>query len=189
MFNIDKRILNFLVIIVLTALTFWWTFFIFHQPIEWQIVAGVIIVRIFASLLIFKDYSLSWSKATQRTFLLKSIVYIAAFVVYFPIFYGKVRFSLLASELFLYLFSINFLMYVYYYLINKNTTTKTKSAVIYGAGKAGIKLEEEFVNSEYRVKYFADDDPILQKRSIDGIRILSKEALKNTISKNGKLDL
>lgn len=189
MFNIDKRVLNFLVIIVLTALTFWWTFFIFHQPIEWQIVAGVIIVRIFASLLIFKDYSLSWSKATQRTFLLKSIVYIAAFIVYFPIFYGKVRFSLLASELFLYLFSINFLMYVYYYIINKNTTIKTKSAVIYGAGKAGIKLEEEFINSEYKVKYFADDDPILQKRSIDGIKILSKEVLKNTISKNGKLDL
>ncbi|MDD2653430.1 MAG: nucleoside-diphosphate sugar epimerase/dehydratase [Sulfurimonas sp.] len=189
MFYIDKRILNFLVIIFLSVLTFWWTFFIFHQPIEWQVVAGVIAVRIFASLLIFKDYSLSWSKATQRTFLLKSVVYIAAFLVYAPFFYAKVRFSLLASELFSYLFSINFLMYVYYYFINKNRTTKTKSAVIYGAGKAGIKLEEEFANSEYKVKYFVDDDVILQKRSIDGIRILSKEELKERISKNGKLDL
>lgn len=189
MFYIDKRILNFLVIIFLTILTFWWTFFIFHQPIEWQVVAGVVVVRILASLLIFKDYSLSWSKATQRTFLLKSVVYIAAFLVYVPFFYAKVRFSLLTSELFLYLFSINFLMYVYYYFINKNTTTKTKSAVIYGAGKAGIKLEEEFADSEYKVKYFVDDDVILQKRSIDGVRIVSKEELKERITKNGKLDL
>ena len=189
MFYIDKRILNFLVIIFLTILTFWWTFFIFHQPIEWQVVAGVIVVRILASLLIFKDYSLSWSKATQRTFLLKSVVYIAAFLVYAPLFYAKVRFSLLASELFLYLFSINFLMYVYYYFVNKNTTTKTKSAVIYGAGKAGIKLEEEFADSEYKVKYFVDDDVILQKRSIDGVRIVSKEELKERITNNGKLDL
>ncbi|WP_294933120.1 nucleoside-diphosphate sugar epimerase/dehydratase [Sulfurimonas sp.] len=188
-FNIDKRILNFLVIIILTTLTFWWTFFIFHTPVSWQVIAGVIIVRIFASLLIFKDYSLSWSKATQRTFLLKSMVYMAAFVVYFPFFYGKVHFSLLASELFLYLFGINFLMYVYYYFINKNTMAKTKAAVIYGAGKAGIKLEEEFINSEYKVKYFVDDDPILQKRSIDSIKIVSKEVLKKIISKNGKLDL
>lgn len=189
MFYIDKRILNFLVIIFLTILTFWWTFFIFHQPMEWQVVTGVVVVRILASLLIFKDYSLSWSKATQKTFLLKSVVYIAAFLIYAPFFYAKVRFSLLASELFSYLFSINFLMYVYYYLINKNTTTKTKSAVIYGAGKAGIKLEEEFADSEYKVKYFVDDDAILQKRSIDGIRIVSKEELKERITKNGKLDL
>lgn len=189
MFNIDKRILNFLVIIILTILTFWWTFFIFHQPIEWQVVAGVIIIRIFASLLIFKDYSLSWSKATQRTFLLKSIVYISAFLIYLPVFYGKVRFALLVSELFLYLFSMNFLMYLYYYYINRNKTAKTKTAVIYGAGKAGIKLEEEFLDSEFKVRYFVDDDPVLQKRSIDGIRILSKDALKNIISRNGKLDL
>lgn len=189
MFYIDKRILNFLVIIVLTTATFLWTFFIFHQPFIWQVVAGVVGVRILASLLIFKDYSLSWSKATQRTFLLKSIVYIIAFLLYSPLFYGKVRFALLVSELSLYLFSINFLMYVYHYVINKNKTTKTKSAVIYGAGKAGIKLEEEFVSTEYRVKYFVDDDVILQKRSIDGIKILSKDAIKENILKIGKLDL
>lgn len=186
---IDKRILNFLVIITLTFITFAWTFFIFHQPFCFQVVLGVIAIRMVASFLILKDYSLSWSKATQRTFIIKSIVYIVAFLVYLPIFYGKVRFALLVSELFLYLFAINFLMYSYHYIINRSRTLKTKSVVIYGAGKAGIKLEEEFRNSEYKVTYFVDDDKILHKRSIDGVKILSKDELKDIISKNGKIDL
>ncbi|MDY0320102.1 MAG: nucleoside-diphosphate sugar epimerase/dehydratase [Arcobacteraceae bacterium] len=186
---IDKRILNFLVIITLTFVTFAWTFFIFHQPFCFQVVLGVIAIRMVASFLILKDYSLSWSKATQRTFIIKSIVYIVAFLVYLPIFYGKVRFALLVSELFLYLFAINFLMYSYHYIINRSRTLKTKSVVIYGAGKAGIKLEEEFRNSEYKVTYFVDDDKILHKRSIDGVKILSKDELKDIISKNGKIDL
>jgi FlaA1/EpsC-like NDP-sugar epimerase len=146
-------------------------------------------VRMLASFFIFKDYSLSWSKATQRTFIIKSIVYIVAFVVYAPFLYGKVVLVLLISELFLYLFAINFLMYSYHYIINRSKTLKTKSVVIYGAGKAGIKLEEEFRNSEYKVTHFVDDDKILHKRSIDGIKILSKDELKDTISKNGKIDL
>ena len=189
MFFIDKRILNFLVIITLTVATFVWTFFIFKKPVLWEVVGIVIVVRMIASLLILKDYSLSWSKATQRTFIIKSIVYISAFVVYIPFLYGKLPLALLASELFLYLFSINFLMYSYHYIINRSKVSKTKSVVIYGAGKAGIKLEEEFRNSEYKVAYFVDDDKILQKRSIDGVKILSKDALKEIISKNGKLDL
>ncbi|MDD3476950.1 MAG: polysaccharide biosynthesis protein, partial [Sulfurimonas sp.] len=63
MFFIDKRILNFLVIITLTFVTFAWTFFIFHQPFCFQVVLGVIAIRMVASFLILKDYSLSWSKA------------------------------------------------------------------------------------------------------------------------------
>ncbi|WP_345980692.1 nucleoside-diphosphate sugar epimerase/dehydratase [Sulfurimonas sp. HSL3-2] len=186
---VDKRILNFIVIITLTFITFAWTFFIFHMPFNINVVLIVLGVRVLASLLIFKDYSLSWSKATQKTFLLKSLVYIAAFSIYLPVLYGKVRFAFLASELFLYLFSINFAMYLYYYLVNKSQISKSKTVVIYGAGKAGIKLEEEFSHSEYKVKYFVDDDKILQKRSIDGIRIVSKEELKEKIEQDNKLDL
>lgn len=188
MFYLDKRILNFLVIIALTFATFWWTFFIFHIPFDLKLVLSVIAIRMLASLLIFNDYSLSWSKASQKSFILKSIVYITAFLVYFPIFYGKLRFAFLASELFLYLFSINFIMYMYYYLINKSRITKTKSVVIYGAGRAGIKLESEFLNTEYRVKYFVDDDKIIQNRSIDSIKVLSKQKLKEKIGDN-KFDL
>lgn len=188
MFSIDKRILNFLVIITLTFATFWWTFFIFHIPFDFKVVISVIFVRMLASVFIFNDYSLSWSKASQKSFIIKSMVYIAAFVVYMPFFYGKVRFSFLASELFLYLFSINFIMYMYYYIINKSRVIKTKSVVIYGAGRAGIKLESEFIDTQYRVKYFVDDDKIIQNRSIDGIRVISKQKLKDKIGEE-KFDL
>ncbi|QOY53417.1 UDP-N-acetylglucosamine 4,6-dehydratase (configuration-retaining) [Candidatus Sulfurimonas baltica] len=186
--NIDKRILNFLVIIIFTFGTFWWTFFIFHIPFNFNLVLSVVVVRMVASAFIFNDYSLSWSKASQKTFIIKSFVYISAFFVYFPIFYGEVRFSFLASELFLYLFAINFTMYFYYYLINRSQIAKTKSVVIYGAGRAGIKLESEFINTAYKVKYFVDDDKIIQNRSIDAIRVISKQKLKEKIG-DDKFDL
>lgn len=188
MLYINKRILNFLVIIIFSFITFWWTFFIFHQPFDINVVLSVILIRVVASRFIFDDYSLAWSKATQKSFLIKSIVNIAAFIVYLPVFYGKVRFSFLVSELLLYLFVVNFTMYLYYYFMNKSRITKTKTVVIYGAGRAGIKLEAEFMNSEYRVKYFVDDDKIIQNRSIDAIKVISKESLKEKIS-GTKLDL
>ncbi|MFA7090249.1 MAG: nucleoside-diphosphate sugar epimerase/dehydratase, partial [Arcobacteraceae bacterium] len=189
MLRIDKRILNFLVITVLTVITFWWTFFIFHQDMIWEVVAFALGVRILASIFIFKDYSLSWSKATTRTFLIKTVVYFVAFIVYAPFLYGKVRFALLASEAAFYLLAITFLMYAYHFIMNRNTIYKNKIAVIYGAGKAGIKLEEEFRNSAFKVKYFVDDDPILQKRSIDGVKIISKDELKRIIQKQKKYEL
>ena len=181
MFTLDKRVLNILVIVFLSFITFYWTFFIFHQKPILSIIFGVIAIRIISSFLIYKDYSLSWSKSTTRTFLIKSIVYLAAFVVYLPIYYGEVRFALLASELFLYLFCINFLMYSYNYFVNKCKVVKDKRIVIYGAGKAGTKLGEEYRNSQYNIKYFIDDSKTLQKRSIDGVQILSKSKLKKII--------
>ncbi|WP_321777762.1 UDP-N-acetylglucosamine 4,6-dehydratase (configuration-retaining) [Sulfurimonas sp.] len=186
--DIDKRILNFLVIISFTFITFWWTFFIFHQSFDIGIVISVIIIRMIASRLIYNDYSLSWSKASQKSFLIKSIVNIAAFLIYLPIFYGKIRFSFMVSELFIYLFTINFTMYAYYYLINKSRVQKTKFVVIYGAGKAGIKLESEFSNSEYKVRFFIDDDKIIQNRSIDAIKVISKDTLKQNMI-DAKYDL
>jgi FlaA1/EpsC-like NDP-sugar epimerase len=185
---LDKRILNLLVITFLTFVTFTWSFWIFHLPFDVKLIVSVIFLRILASVLIFKDYSLSWSKATQKTFLIKSIVYIAAFCAYMPFYHGTYRISFLLSELFLFLFSINFCMYVYYLFINRSRVKKAKSLVIYGAGRAGLKLEEEYRDTEYRLKYFVDDDKALQKRSIDSVHILSKEALKERIGE-GKLDL
>jgi len=186
--HIDKRILNFLVIILLSTITFLWTFWIFHTEFPINTVIIVITIRLVASFLIFKDYSLSWSKATQKTFLIKSTVYLLAFSIYMPIFYGEIPISLFVSELFLYLFLINLLMYSYHYYWNTHKIAKTKEAIIYGAGRAGLKLEEEFSVSEYKVKYFVDDDTLLHKRSIDAIRIISKSALKEKL-KDTKLDL
>ena len=178
---IDKRVINFLVIFVLTFITFGWTFFIFHKPFVPIIVFGVAIARILASLLILRDYTQSWSKASQKTYIIKSIVALGAFVIYMPFLYGIVPVSFLVSELFFYLFMITFIVYVYYFIVNKSKVAKTKEVVIYGAGQAGLKLESEYRNSSYKVKYFIDDSSSLQKRTIDGIRILSRdEAIETT---------
>lgn len=179
--RIDKRILNFLVIIVLTFSTFWWTFFIFHMPFSLEVVLVALASRFIASFLIFKDYSLSWSKVSQKTYLIKSAVYIVPFLLYAPYLHGQISFSFLTSELFLYLFSINFFMYTYYFIRNRSSIEKTKQVVIFGAGKAGIKLESEYAHSEYKVKYFVDDDRIIQNRSIDAVTVLSRENLKNKL--------
>lgn len=176
--NIDKRLLNVFIIISLTLLTYSWTFWIFHQSIDFNVIMIVCCIRIFASIFFFKDFSLSWSKVTQKTFLLKSVVYIAAFCIYAPIFYTKVRLALMLSELFFYLFSITFIMYFYYFLVNRSHKIKNKTLVIYGAGKSGLKLEEEYRDTAYQICYFIDDDKRLQKRSIDGLRIISQDELK-----------
>jgi len=170
---LDKRFLNFLVIIGLSFITFLWSFKVFHWDFNISIVAVVIASRILASFLIFKDYSQSWSKVSPKTFLLKSIVYIVAFIPYMSYFYGHVAISFLASELFVYMFSINFMMYGYNYFINRSAISKDKRVVIYGAGKAGIQLTQEFSRSQYRVISYLDDDTILQGRSIDAIKIRS----------------
>ncbi|MBD3795994.1 MAG: polysaccharide biosynthesis protein, partial [Epsilonproteobacteria bacterium] len=174
--------------IVLSFITFWWTSFIFHLDMAWNVIVTIIGFRILASLLIFKDFSLSWSKATQKTFLIKTIVVGVPTVISMGVFYGNVRLAFLISEASFYLVSISLAMYSYYYYINRSGVSKTKSLVIYGAGKAGMKLEDEFRNSEYKVKYFVDDDTIRQGRSIDGIKVISKPKLKELIGEN-KIDL
>ena len=188
MINVDKRILNFLVIIFLSIITFSWSFFIFKLPNDYSIILIVILIRFVCSYFILKDYSQSWSKTSSKSFLIKSIVYISAFVIYIPFIYGKYRISFMLSELFLYIFSISFLMYCYNYLINKSKTSKSKNIVIYGAGKAGLQLENEFTSSEYKVVCFIDDNKVLQNRSIDGISILSSEIYNKKYS-NKKFDI
>ena len=185
---LDKRVLNYLVIFILSIMTFWWTFFIFHIEYDIETVLIVALIRMLASRAIFNDYSLSWSKASPKTFLIKSFVYIVSFLIYMPLFYTKITTSFMISELFLYLFSINFITYVYYYLINKSRVEKTKSLVVYGAGRAGIKLESEFSHGKYKVVYFVDDDKNIQNRSIDAVEVISRERLKKEIG-DIKLDL
>ncbi len=187
---IDKRFLNILIIILLSFVSFSWTFFIFHQPFILRVVLWVILVRVIASILLFKDFSLSWSKVTPKTFLLKSVVYMSAFVVYMPFFYKHLNVYFFLSELFFYLFVMNFSMYLYYLIRNRSKIKKVKSLVVYGAGRAGLRLEEEYKDSEYRINYFVDDDKSLQKRSIDGIKIISKDQLKEKVFSRGeKFDL
>ena len=187
LFDFDKRILNILIIVILSFFTLSWTFFIFHQTFVLRAFLIVVVIRILASAFVFKDYSLSWSKATQKTFLIKSLVNIVAFLIYMPLFYTHITVAFFLSELFLYLFFINFLMYSYYLYKNRSLVEKDKTLVIYGAGKAGLKLEEEYQNSNFKIRYFIDDDKTLQKRSVDGIKIISAKKLLNKL--DSKLDL
>lgn len=179
--RIDRRFLNFCIIAVVSLITFSWTFFIFHKPFDWILVLVVIGLRMLASLLIFRDYASSWRRSTQMTFLLKGFVYTVAFVVYLPIFYKRIEFALLVSELLFFVVSIIFLVSIYNYVMNKTRRPKTKSVVIFGAGEAGSKLREELANSDYKVEYFIDDADYLRGRNIDRVRILSREEFKKEV--------
>ena len=179
---INKVSLNFLVIIILTFVSFYWSFWVLHQDFLLVPVLTVILIRSIASLLIFRDYSASWSKASARAFLIKTLVNGVAFIIYMPIFYGQIRISLLVSELFIYLFGINFLMYSYQYISNFRPKTKKKKLLIFGAGQAGSQLATELDISQYQLKAFIDDDKQLQHRSINGTQILSREAFKNNFN-------
>ncbi|MCF6172614.1 MAG: polysaccharide biosynthesis protein, partial [Campylobacteraceae bacterium] len=55
--------------------------------------------------------------------------------------------------------------------------------------RAGLSLEEEYRNTNYKIKYFIDDDKALQKRSIDSVKIISKEELKTKVKNGDKFDL
>ena len=173
-----KTFLNFLVIIVLTIITFLWTTFIFHAQFLFEVCFIIIIFRIISSIFIFKDYSLSWSKATQKTFLIKSIVVLLPMLFYTPLFYGEVRIAFMITEGMSYLVSMSFLMYSYAYYINKSKVKKSKSLVIFGAGSAGTKLESEYKNSKYKIKFFIDDNSSIQGRSIDSIPIVPRYTVK-----------
>ena len=116
----NKSILNFLVIISLSTCTFAWTSFIFKMSFEWHVLIVIIICRILASLFLFRDYSLSWSKATQKTFLFKCIIVAVPLCIYVPIFYTQVYIVFMISEAINYLVAMTFVMYSYFYYVVRN---------------------------------------------------------------------
>ncbi|MCT7471107.1 UDP-N-acetylglucosamine 4,6-dehydratase (configuration-retaining) [Aliarcobacter cryaerophilus] len=174
---LDKRFLGVIVNIAVSLFSLFLVAHLLHKDITIVIIGIVIGFRILASFLLFDDYKLSWSKASTKTGLMKIVLSTIAFLVYVPILYYfySVPFNLLFIDLVFYTFMINILVYVYKYFYSIKGNKKTKSLVIYGAGKAGLQLQREFLNSEYKLICFIDDDEILHHRSIDGISIFSKE--------------
>ena len=178
---------NILISSALTTMTFLWTFWIFHQSFLIIPVLIVIGLRLLFSRLILNDYSSSWSKASPKAFLIKTLVGISAFVVYVLFFHGEIRIALLMSELFIYLFSVNFLMYSYQYLLSYKRRDYQKSLVIFGAGEAGCQIASEFNKySQYQLKAFVDDKQTMQGRSINGIRVFNRH---NLTKKYSQIDL
>ncbi|MCT7481718.1 UDP-N-acetylglucosamine 4,6-dehydratase (configuration-retaining) [Aliarcobacter cryaerophilus] len=173
----DKRFLGVIVNIVVSIFSLYLVAFLLNIELSFTILVVVIGFRILASFVLFDDYKLSWSKASTKTGLMKIVLSAIAFLVYAPILYYfySVPLNFLFIDLVFYAFLINILVYVYKYFYSIKGNKKTKTFVIYGAGKAGLQLQREFLNSEYKLICFIDDDEILHHRSIDGISIFSKE--------------
>lgn len=186
----DKRFLGILVTIVISTFSLYLVAFLINKNISLIALSTIIITRTIFSFLLFDDYKLSWSKASTKTGLMKIILALISFMIYMPILYYfyAVSFNLLFIDLIFYTFIINILVYVYKYYHSVGKNKKTKNLVIYGAGKAGLQLQREFLSSEYKLVCFIDDDEILHHRSIDGISIYSKEKY-CSLFENQKFDL
>ena len=185
----DKRFLGVVVNIAVSIFSLYLVAFLLNKELSINILAVVIGFRILASFLLFDDYKLSWSKASTKTGLMKIVLALLAFAIYTPILYYfySVPFNLLFIDVVFYTFMINILVYVYKYFYSIKGNKKTKSLVIYGAGKAGLQLQREFLSSEYKLICFIDDDEILHHRSIDGISIFSRE--KYSLNYKNRFDL
>lgn len=186
----DKRFLGILVTIVISTFSLYLVAFLINKNISLIALSTIIITRTIFSFLLFDDYKLSWSKASTKTGLMKIILALISFMIYMPILYYfyHISFNLLFIDLIFYTFIINILVYVYKYYHSVGKNKKTKNLVIYGAGKAGLQLQREFLSSEYKLVCFIDDDEILHHRSIDGISIYSKEKY-CSLFENQKFDL
>ena len=185
----DKRFLGVLSTIVISIFSFFLVTLLLGKEFSLIVVSVIVSTRVIASFLLFDDYKLSWSKASTKTGLMKILLALASFIVYMPILYYVlgIHFNLIFIDLIFYTFIVNILVYVYKYYHTVGTQSKTKELVIYGAGKAGLQLQREFLNTEYKLICFIDDDEVLQHRSIDGISIYSKEKFCN-IFKDKKFD-
>lgn len=186
----DKRFLGVVINIIVSTFSLYLVAFLINKNISLIVLSAIIITRILFSFLLFDDYKLSWSKASTKTGLMKIILALISFMIYMPILYYfyNVHFNLLFIDLIFYTFIINILVYVYKYYHSIGKNKKTKNLVIYGAGKAGLQLQREFLSSEYKLVCFIDDDEILHHRSIDGISIYSKEKY-CSLFENQKFDL
>ena len=185
----DKRFLGVLSTIVISIFSFFLVTLLLGKEFSLIVVSVIVSTRVIASFLLFDDYKLSWSKASTKTGLMKILLALASFIVYMPILYYVlgIHFNLIFIDLIFYTFIVNILVYVYKYYHTVGNQSKTKELVIYGAGKAGLQLQREFLNTEYKLICFIDDDEVLQHRSIDGISIYSKEKFCN-IFKDKKFD-
>ncbi|QKF66503.1 NDP-sugar epimerase, putative UDP-GlcNAc-inverting 4,6-dehydratase FlaA1 [Arcobacter venerupis] len=173
----DKRFLGIIATLVISVFTFFLVTVLLAKELSIVALSIILFTRVICSFLFFDDYKLSWSKASTKTGLMKVILAIISFLIYMPIlYYGfKFHFNIMFIDLIFYTFAVNILVYVYKYYHTVGKNKKTKKLVIYGAGKAGLQLQREFLNSEYHLVCFIDDDEILHHRSIDGISIYSRD--------------
>jgi UDP-N-acetyl-D-glucosamine 4,6-dehydratase len=191
---LDKRLLGVFAILSITILSFFSSLIVLEQSFHMNHLAFVMFIRVALSFLIYNEYKISWSSGTTRSYLIKIITGVVAFLIYAPVFFvvfqhSGIIINILVLELLFYLFYQNTLMSLYSHMIKRgNTKKKMKNAVIYGAGRAGLKIMNEFADTDYRVGNFIDDNTMLQQRSIDGINVVSKDRFINLVKLSKSLN-
>jgi len=177
----DKRVLGVLATLAITLCSYFSSIAFIRLEVHLNHLIFIFSMRILLSFLILNDYKLSWSSATAKSYLLKTIIGISGFLISLPVFFlifkhGEAVLRMLLLELVFFLFIQNTMMLVYrHMLLRAASRKKIKKVVIYGAGKAGQKITEEFAETDYKVKYFLDDNEKVRQRTIEGISIFSKE--------------
>ena len=166
---------------ILSFFSFFYVSFLLDIKFNFYNYLIIFLSRQLTSFLLFNDFNLSWSKASVTTAYIKVILNTIALLFYFSIFKIfeiNIPFSLIIFEFNIFLFLILSIIYTYRFVNISSSFLNKKKVVIYGAGRAGINIQNELHDS--KIIFFIDDDKNLKYRSIDGIPIISpKKLLKN----------
>ncbi|MGD9706529.1 MAG: polysaccharide biosynthesis protein [Candidatus Delongbacteria bacterium] len=176
----NKRLLSVLVTLLLTICSYFSAIVFLDLDTHLNHLIFIFSIRIILSFIILNDIKLSWSAATARSYLKKNIIGFVSFLWSLPVFFlifkhPPVIFRMLILELVLFLFMQNLAMFIYRFMYLSSHSRKTRTAVVYGAGKAGQKIFEELADSDYKVEYFIDDDNKAAQRTLEGVPVLKKE--------------
>ena len=193
----NKRLLSVLATLLLTICSYFSAIVFLDLETHLNHLIFIYSVRIILSFIILNDAKLSWSAATARSYLKKNIIGFISFICSLPVFFlifkhPPIIFRMLILELVLFLFMQNLVMFIYRFMYINSNLKKSRTAVIYGAGKAGQKIFEELSDSPYRVKYFIDDDEKAAQRTLEGVKVIQKDKFirllkKGSIKKNDLL--
>jgi FlaA1/EpsC-like NDP-sugar epimerase len=176
----DKRLLGVLVTLLLSIVSYFSAIAFLSLKPHLNHLIFIFSMRIMLSFVVLSDYKLSWSSATARSYLKKNLIGIIVFILSLPVFFmifkhPVIIFKMLLLELIFYLFLQNLAMFIYRTVYLHSGMKKTKTAVIYGGGKAGHKIFEELNDTQYKVIAFIDDDERVRQRAIESVNVFSKE--------------
>ena len=186
----NKRLLSVLVTLLLTICSYFSAIIFLDLDTHLNHLIFIFSVRMILSFIILNDAKLSWSAATARSYLKKNIIGFISFLWSLPVFFlifkhPPVIFRMLILELVLFLFMQNLAMFIYRFMYMNSSLKKSRTAVIYGAGKAGQKIFEELSDSPYKVVFFIDDDDKAAQRTLEGIPVVRKDKYIKTAEKGG----
>ena len=165
---------------LLTFISYFYVSFLLNYQFNLNVFIIIFIVRQLVSFLSFNDYNLSWSKASILSGFIKYFSNTVSLLIYFSIFRFwdiDVPLNLLLFEYSTFLILITVIIFTYKHVINYSIIYNKENVIIYGAGKAGINIQNELNNS--KILFFIDDNEKLHYRSVDGIKIVSSDFILN----------